>query len=88
MGTAPDDAASHLRLGLETDAQGNRLATFSPHHPGRLYRLQSRTDVESATWTTLTNLPLQASTPGKGVITDTNAPGAQRYYRLKVELVP
>jgi uncharacterized lipoprotein YddW (UPF0748 family) len=88
MGTAPDDADSRLQLGLDTDAQGNRLAIFSPQHPGRLYRLQSRTDVGTTNWTTLTNLTLQTNSVGEGVITDTNAPGTQKYYRLQIELVP
>jgi len=88
LGTAPDDAAAHFQLRMEAPDPNSVRLVFRPVYSGRLYQLENKTDVDGPTWITSGNLTVQATGYGDGLITDTNAPAGQNFYRLRVQLTP
>ncbi|HWF19716.1 MAG TPA: N-acetylmuramoyl-L-alanine amidase, partial [Verrucomicrobiae bacterium] len=87
LGIAPDDPDTTLDFSLAPYNNGFQ-ATFYPWAGGRIYQLQSTTNLAHPVWQTLTNLPVTTDDFGDGLITSTNAPAVPTFYRLSVQLMP
>jgi hypothetical protein len=73
-------------------------AYFTPYQGGRIYRLQTATNLSNPRWVTLTNLPVLSTNAfssaagtftngtGYGVFTVTQPGATQLYYRLAAQL--
>lgn len=82
--TTPTNAASLLRIVALSNEPPSAL-TFFPSSTGRVYTLQTSSDMLTGSWTTVTG---QIGVPGSGSVTnltDTNAPAAN-FYRIKATL--
>lgn len=90
LGIAPNDANTHLNLGIQHGTNSTFKAVFSPLVGGRTYQLQSTTNLAHPVWQTLANYLVTQDTNGNGVITCTNVSGstARTFYRLSVQLAP
>jgi len=88
LGTVPTQQASRLRFWIEPADEDTTQLTFSPFVGGRGYQLETRPVLGSGTWEDLAHAPPAMDTRGYGMITDTNAPAGQRFYRLRVVLTP
>ncbi len=87
IGLSPTNPGSRLSFGFASLHPGYQ-ALFSPWQGGRIYGLQSATTLRNPTWTTVSNLTVSENTNGQGVIVNTNAGGAQKFFRLSVQLSP
>jgi len=62
--------------------------SFAPYQGGRLYQLQSTTNLSAGQWLTLTNQPLwQTNGAGYGVFTITESNALRCFYRLSASVV-
>lgn len=82
-GTKPNSAASFLRITAITPPEpAGAVITFGDTAPGRLYNVESCTNLASALWETIhTNVP---GFPGVMWLTDTRPPVPTRFYRIKL----
>lgn len=87
IGTSPTNAASQLSFSV-SPANGGLQAVFSPWQYGRIYQLQSATNLSAPLWTNLPNLTPAPTTNGQGVILFTNPAVSPAYYRLAISLTP
>lgn len=86
-GTDPIRAGSALRFRTD-DRSGNVLrAAFAPFHPGRAYALECQAELGTNDWVAhaLEVVPASAS---EGYFSVSNLPPPQKYYRLRVEVLP
>jgi hypothetical protein len=98
FGLSPNDPTSTLTFGGSTTASNVFTAYFYPDQGGRIYRLQTSTNLANPQWVTLTNLPGVSTTAftnaigiftngtGYGVFTVTLPNASQYYYRLAAQL--
>jgi hypothetical protein len=61
--------------------------SFAPSQGGRVYQLQTTTNLSTANWLTLPNQPLW-QTNGVGVFTITESNAIRCFYRLSASVVP
>jgi hypothetical protein len=87
LGIDPTDPDTTLDFTLAPYTNGFQ-ATFYPWEGGRIYQLQSTTNLAHPVWHTITNLPVTTDGFGDGYITSTNGPRVSTYYRLSVQLMP
>lgn len=87
LGLAPTDAGARLSFSITRFNSGFQ-ATFAPCEGGRIYGLQSATNLVNPMWTTVSNLTVSQNTNGQGVIMINNASVAQTFYRLAIQLSP
>lgn len=86
LGTDPTNPASHLGLSLQPAEVTGWNVLFSPFTPGRVYTLESATDLTEPNWAPVENAQLRVAETGEGCLHDpSNEPG-MRFYRLKVQL--
>jgi hypothetical protein len=84
-GTAPQDAASHLQLGVKNTAPGTAEIYFLAA-PDRYHRVLSRPAPYSGAWDTVTNVPPAAGAAPVLVQVPITTGGSPRYYRLEAGL--
>jgi hypothetical protein len=84
-GTIPTDAASKFRLNISNVVgQANQRALqFSPRFPTRTYTPVARAFVDSGTFLNVTGIVSDAGTVR--TVTDTNANGATKIYRVRID---
>jgi hypothetical protein len=87
LGIAPNDPNTFLSFSLGRTTNGFQ-AVFSPWMGGRIYQLQSTTNLAGPVWQTLTNLSVTQNQAGQGVIAGTNNNSMPTFYRLSVQLSP
>ena len=87
LGANPTNSSSQLQFLIATNSPANVTVAFSPWQGGRLYQLQSSTNLGLA-WMTLTNAPALIASNGTGSFTLSNPPGGAVFYRLAVSLSP
>ncbi len=85
FGTDPTDPTSHLRLGLEPAGEAGWRLVFAPHVRGRVYRVESTTDLLAEPWQEWPESPAEWTDPagsaGVGVPFETTG---RRFFRLRV----
>jgi len=86
LGISPNDPATVLDFSVTPVSNGFQ-ALFSPLVSGRIYQLQSTTNLASQVWVNVPNLTV-SQTGGQGAILCTNLTSPQAYYRLSVQLAP
>ena len=84
-GLLPNDPNSVFRLRVESVAgqPTQRRLIFSPRVEGRIYTPEFRTGLTSGDWDTLTGTT-QIDSGGERSITDPNATGASKFYRIDI----
>jgi len=83
LGADPTSRSSQLQF-VVTPGPTNVTAAFAPFMGGRIYQLQSSTDLRNPAWMTLTNTAAQNTNDGSGLFTVGRAQGAAAFYRLAV----
>ncbi|NLH71879.1 MAG: family 10 glycosylhydrolase [Verrucomicrobia bacterium] len=86
LGTDPTNPESHLRLSLQPAEDTGWNMLFSPLTAGRVYTLESATDVTEPDWAPIDNAQPCATETGEGCLHDPSNQPAMRFYRLKVQL--
>jgi uncharacterized repeat protein (TIGR01451 family) len=87
LGTNPTNSSSQLQFLIATNSPANVTVAFSPWQGGRVYQLQSSTNLGLA-WVTLTNAPALNTSNGTGSFTVSKPPGGAVFYRLAASLSP
>jgi hypothetical protein len=84
-GTIPTDVTSKFRLSISNvvGQTNQRAIQFSPRFASRTYTPQFRPLVHSGTFLTLTGIVSDAATVR--TVTDTNAGGAAKFYRVRID---
>lgn len=86
LGTDPTNSLSRLTMTAQSTPTG-LLVAFSPWQGGRIYELQSRTNLAVGNWDALPLAPAQSSGQGIFSVTNSAQPGPY-FYRLSVRLMP
>jgi uncharacterized delta-60 repeat protein len=99
FGLSPNDPTSTLTFGAGAAVSNVITAYFSPYLGGRIYQLQTSTNLANPQWLTLTNLPSISTTAftnsagsiftngtGYGVFTVSQPSGTIIFYRLAAQL--
>jgi uncharacterized repeat protein (TIGR01451 family) len=86
LGADPTSLSGQLQFTVTPGPSTNQTAAFAPFMGGRIYQLQSSTNLMSSAWVTLTNTVAQNTTNGGGffIIGPTNGPA--EFYRLSATL--
>jgi hypothetical protein len=87
LGTDPTLPSSQLQFKATPVSSTNVAVNFAPWQGGRLYQLQSATNLANPNWITLTNTPLQNTNDGSGTFTVRQTP-TNAFYRLSATLLP
>jgi hypothetical protein len=88
LGIDPTTRSSQLQFTVTPGPSTNVTATFAPYQGGRVYQLQSSTNLRNSAWVTLTNTPSQNTNNGCGFFTVGQPRGATVFYRLAASLAP
>lgn len=84
-GTDPTDPASHLRLWLEPVGEDGGLLHFSPYVRGRMYRVETTTDLAAGSWTEWPEVPMElAGSAGRAGVAVPLAAAERRFFQLKL----
>jgi len=86
FGTDPTNRASHLGLSLQPAEDTGWNILISPFTAGRVYTLESATDLTQPNWAPVENARLRATETGEGCLHDPSNQPSMRFYRLKVQL--
>jgi len=87
LGTDPTLASSQLQFQVTPASLTSVAVSFAPWQGGRLYQLQSSTNLVNPNWITLTNTPVQNTNDGSGTFT-VRQTGTNTFYRLSATLLP
>lgn len=86
-GTDPTRASSQLRFWIAEQTSNELRLAFAPFHPGRSNELQYAAILATNGWSIADAQP-PVATNSSGVFTLTNIYAPQKFYRLKVEVLP
>ena len=86
LGTDPTNFLSRLTMNAQPTPNG-LLVIFSPWQGGRIYELESRTNLAAGNWGALPLAPMQNGSQGIFSVTNSARPGPH-FYRLSVRLTP
>ena len=96
FGAPPSDPANTPDFWVSFPAGNTVMVSFAPYQGGRIYQLQTTTNLLNPYWVTLTNQPaigtngtgLFTNGTGYGVFNITQPNAAQSFFRLSAQLVP
>jgi polygalacturonase len=86
LGLSPLDPKATLSFGIQRAGQSAQ-AVFTPCLNGRLYQLQSTTELANPVWTNVPNTTV-VITNGQGLVNITNNANGPLFYRLSVQMTP
>lgn len=96
FGAPPNDPAHTPNFWISFPAGNTVMVSFAPYQGGRIYQLQTTTNLLNPHWVTLTNQPaigtngtgMFTNGTGYGVFNITHPNAAQSFFRLSAQVVP